>query len=410
MEPIKITVIIVNYNVKEYLAHSLFSIQRALKGIPSEIIVVDNNSVDGSISLLKSKFSEVILIENKENLGFGKANNQAIQLARGEFVVLINPDTVVQEDTFLKLLEFFDQHPPAGAVTCKIINPDGTFSIDCRHSIPTPSIALWKVLGLSKLFPRSRIFGQYNLTYLDENQTYQVPAISGSFMMIRRQVLDTVGLFDERFFMYCEDIDLCHRINESGYQIYYVPTTQIVHYKGESTKKDRLDYVVAFNKSLYLFFQKYYAPKSIFLFRWFIVLGILLRGGTIYVKNFLVNQFPIILDTVLLNIFILLSFIIRMGYDRGFFWEDFFNQFWVINVLATLIFWSIAFYLEIYPHRRFSVQSILKANVITFLLLAALTFFLKQFAFSRAVTIMTFFFRHAEYDDLARDSEKISSR
>jgi len=392
MESIKISVIIVNYNVKEYLAQSLSSIQRSLKGIPHEIIVVDNHSVDGSTSLIKSKFSEVILIENKENLGFGKANNQAIRLAKGEFVVLINPDTVVQEDTFVKLLEFFDQHPPAGAVTCKIINPDGTFSIDCRHSIPTPTIALWKVLGFSRLFPKSRIFGKYNLTYLDENQTYQVPAISGSFMMIRRQVFDKVGLFDERFFMYCEDIDLCQRINARGYQIYYVPTTQIVHYKGESTKKDRLDYVVAFNKSLYLFFQKYYAPQSIFLFRWFIILGILLRGGIIYVRNFLVNHFPVILDTLLLNIFIVISFIIRMNYLHGFFWEDFFNQFWVINILATIIFWSIAFYLEIYPHHRFSIQSIFKANVITFLLLAALTFFLKQFAFSRAVTIMTFFF------------------
>lgn len=392
MKSIKISVIIVNYNVKEYLAQSLSSIQRSLKGIPHEIIVVDNNSVDGSTSLIKSKFSEVILIENKENVGFGKANNQAIRLAKGEFVVLINPDTVVQEDIFVKLLEFFNQNPPAGAVTCKIINPDGTFSIDCRHSIPTPSIALWKVLGLSRLFPKSRMFGKYNLTYLDENQTYQVPAISGSFMMIRHQVLDKVGLFDERFFMYCEDIDLCQRINASGYQIFYVPTTQIVHYKGESTKKDRLDYVVAFNKSLYLFFQKYYAPQSIFLFRWFIILGILLRGGIIYVKNFLVNHFPIILDTLLLNIFIVISFIIRMSYVHGFFWEDFFNQFWVINVLATIIFWSIAFYLEIYPHHRFSIQSIFKANVITFLLLSALTFFLKQFAFSRVVTIMTFFF------------------
>ena len=392
MGNIKISIVIVNYNVKEYLAHALSSLQKALEGFSHEIIVVDNNSVDGSVSLLRSKFPQVIIIENKENLGFGRANNQALQLVNGEFVVLINPDTLVQEDTFRKLLEFFNQHPQAGAATCKIINPDGTFAIDCRHSIPTPSIALWKVLGLSRLFPHSKIFGQYNLTYLAENQTSQVPAISGSFMMVRREVFERVGYFDERFFMYCEDIDLCQRINEEGYQIFYVPSTQIVHYKGESTKKDRLDYVVTFNKSLYQFFQKYYAPQSVFLFRWLIAFGILLRGSGIYLKNFFVNHFPLLLDTLLLNIFIIVSFVIRLELGRGFFWQDFFTEFWVINALATLIFWGISFYLEIYPYHRFSIQSILKANIITFLFLAALTFFFKQFAFSRAVTLLTFIF------------------
>lgn len=385
-----ISIVVVNYNVKEYLAQALYSFQRALRGISHEIYVVDNASVDGSAAYLKKNFPWVNIIENETNVGFARANNQALRLVKGQYIVVINPDTVVQEDTFSGLLEFFKKTPDASAATCKIINPDGSFSVDCRHSIPTPSIALWKVAGLSKLFPRSKIFGQYNLTYLDPDKTYSVPAISGSFMMIKRDVLEKVGLFDERFFMYCEDIDLCRRIQMAGFKIYYMPTTQIIHYKGESTKKDHLDYVMTFNRSLYQFFQKYYASGSLFLFRWLVAIGILIRGIFIYLKNFLRNHFPLLVDGLILNAVIIAAFYGRMEFLRGFYWEDFFSQFWVINFIATLLFLLIAFYLEIYPHHRFSIQSIIKANIFTFILLAFLTFFLKQFAFSRMVVLMTF--------------------
>ncbi len=385
-----ISVVIVNYNVKDYLAQALLSLKRALKDIRYEIIVVDNASVDDSVPYLRQHFPEVKIIENEENVGFARANNQALKQVRGDYIVLINPDTVVQEDTFTRLLDFFEQTPDASAATCKIINPDGTFSVDCRHSIPTPTIAFWKVTGLSKLFPKSKIFGRYNLTFLDPDQTYTVPAISGSFMMIKKEVLDQVGYFDEQFFMYCEDIDLCHRINRHGFKIYYVPTTQIIHYKGESTKKDKLDYVITFNRSLYQFFQKYYAPGSVFLFRWLVAVGIFLRGIFIYLKNFFRVHFPLMLDTLILNGVILLSFVIRMELKRGFFWEDYLKQFWVINLIATVLFLLISFYFDIYPNHRFSIQGILKANLVTFIMLAFLTFFLKQFAFSRMVVLMTF--------------------
>ena len=387
---ITISVIIVNYNVKEYLAQLLLSLERALQTISHEIIIVDNHSIDGSVQFLKDKNFKVRIIENDENLGFGRANNQALKICKGKYVVLINPDTVVQEDTFSRMIDFFDNTPDASVATCKIIDPAGNFSVDCRHSIPTPSVALWKVLGLSKLFPKSRIFGQYNMTYLNSDQIYSIPAISGSFMMMKKEVLDQVGLFDEQFFMYCEDIDLCHRITQAGFKIYYFPETQIIHYKGESTKKDNLDYVKTFNKSLYQFFQKYYAPKSIFLFRWLVMIGILLRGAFIYVKSFLKNQFPLLLDILIFNLVILGAFIIRLNFGRGFFWEDFFDQYWVINLIATILFISISYYFEIYPNHRFSIQSIIKANVATFILLATLTFFLKQFAFSRMVVLISF--------------------
>ncbi len=386
-----ISIVIVNYNVKEYLEQALLSLQRALRKYSHEIFVVDNASVDGSVTYIRQRFPEIILIENSENLGFGRANNIALKRVCGKFVVLINPDTVVQEDTFEKLLAFFEQQPDAGAATCKIINPDGSFSVDCRHSIPTPSIAFWKVIGLSKLFPRSKFFARYNLTYLDPDQTYPVPAISGSFMMIKKEVLDQVGFFDERFFMYCEDIDLCHRINQTPFKIYYVPTSQIIHYKGESTRKDNLDYVVTFNKALYQFFQKYYAQHTAFFFRWLITLGIVFRGMFIYSRNFLREHFPLVLDTVILNVVLLVSFIVRFEFHRGFYWKDFFNHYWVINFISTIIFLGSGFYLEVYPRHRLSIQSIVKVNMVTFTLLASLTFFLKQFAFSRMVVLIAAF-------------------
>lgn len=386
----KISFVVVNYNVKEYLAQSIQSLERALKKIPYEIWLVDNNSVDGSVAYISKNFPSVNIIANDHNVGFGRANNQALDKVQGDFVVLINPDTVVQEDTFTKLLEFFNQTPDASVATCKIINPDGSFSVDCRHSIPTPLIAFWKVTGLSKLFQKSNIFGKYNLTYLDPDQTYSVPAISGSFMMIKKDALDKIGHFDERFFMYCEDIDLCYRLNKSGFRIFYVPTTQIVHYKGESTKKDKLDYVITFNRSLYKFFQKYYAPSSIFLFRWIVAIGIFLRAIFIYFRNFLRVHFPLVLDTIILNMNIMLSFIIRLELGRGFLWQDYLDQFWIINLIATVLFLTISFYFEIYPNHRFSVQAIMKVNMLTFILLAFLTFFLKQFAYSRMVVLLTF--------------------
>ncbi|MFZ0389379.1 MAG: glycosyltransferase [Calditrichia bacterium] len=385
-----ISIVVVNYNVKDYLQQALTSFKRGLRDIPNEIFVVDNASIDGSVEVIRQHFPAVKMIENQKNVGFGKANNQALEKVQGRFVVIINPDTVVQEDTFTKLLDFFEENPQAAAATCKIINPDGTFSVDCRHSIPTPSIAFWKVTGLSKLFPKNRIFGQYNMTYLDPDEIYQVPAVSGSFMMLRREVLEEVGLFDERFFMYCEDIDLCHRMNLAGYKIFYVPTTQIIHYKGESTRKDNLDYVITFNRSLYQFFKKYYAPSSIFLFRWLVTLGILVRGAVIYGRNFLRNHFPLLLDTFILNIMIILAFILRMELKRGFYWQDFFSQYYIINIIGTILFVAISFYLNIYPNHRFSIQSIIKANFITFILLASITFFFKQFAFSRMVVLLTF--------------------
>ncbi|MHB2149566.1 glycosyltransferase [Calditrichota bacterium LG25] len=388
-EEIEISVIIVNFNVREFLEQTLLSVQRALKDISSEVIVVDNASVDDSVQMVRRRFPEVILIENKENVGFSAANNQGLEIARGRFIVLLNPDTIVQEDTFSKLLDFFERTPEASAATCKIINPDGTFSIDCRHSIPTPLTAFWKVTGLSRLFPKSKIFGRYNLTYLDENDTYQVEAISGSFMMMRREIVQKVGKLDEDFFMYCEDIDYCYRINQAGGKIFYVPDSQIIHYKGESTKKYNLDYVITFNKSLYKFYKKHYQKRYVYPFKWLIVLGTILRGIMIFIKNNLELYYPLLIDLGLLNVILFVNFWIRYELRGGFHFNDFFNQYIIINLITTVAFFLSALFFETVKRDRFSVSKIIKATLTTFTFVSALTFFFKQFAFSRFVVVVS---------------------
>ena len=220
-----LSIIIVNYNVKEFLQNLLNSISKASSNISKEIIIVDNASDDGSVEMIREKFPSAQLISNNKNLGFGKANNQALKIAKGKCVLLINPDTVVSEDTFDKLIQFFENNPGAGLVGCKILNPDGSLQLACRRSFPGPWTSFCKVTGLSNLFPNSKIFARYNLTYLSEDQTYEVDAISGSFMMMRKEVYDKVGGFDEEFFMYGEDLDLCYRIQIAGHKVFYVHNT-----------------------------------------------------------------------------------------------------------------------------------------------------------------------------------------
>lgn len=386
-----ISIIIVNYNVRDFLLHALESIQRALNKISHEIIVVDNASVDGSVETVRNRFPDVQLIVNPENLGFAAANNQAIKIARGEFVVLINPDTIVQEDTFTSLIKFMKDNPDAGMATCKILNPDGSFSVDSRHSIPTPMTAFWKQIGFSRLFPKSKIFARYNLTYLDENETNPVDAISGSFMFIRRSVIDTVGHLDEDYFMYCEDVDYCYRITKAGWKIYYVPESSIIHYKGESTKKNNIDYVLNFNKSLYIFYKKHFQTKYFSLFNWIILLGIFLRGTFIYTKNFLCTHASFILDLLILNSIIFLTFVVRYKIGSDFSFNDFFSQYIFINFIATIIFTLVAISFDLYRKYKFFLTKIFYTNFVTFFILSALTFFLKQFAFSRLVVIISAF-------------------
>ena len=256
-----LSVVIVNYNVKYYLEQCLESVRRASQGLQVEVFVVDNLSTDGSAPYLRGRFPEVTFIENNENVGFARANNQAIRQSRGEYVLLLNPDTILCEDTLRRFVDFMDAHPEAGAAGAYMLHADGTFAPESRRGLPTPFVAFCKMSGLTRLFPKSRLFGRYYMGYLDVNEVNRIEAISGACMMLRREALDRVGLLDEDFFMYGEDIDLSYRILQGGYHNYFLPV-RMLHYKGESTVKNSYRYVYTFYQAMRLFFRKHYSHYS----------------------------------------------------------------------------------------------------------------------------------------------------
>ncbi len=274
----KLSIVIVNYNVRYFLEQCLLSVKKAVEGLSTEVFVVDNNSVDGSVEMLKERFPEVITIANKENVGFSVANNQAMRLAKGEYILLLNPDTIVEDDTFRKVVNFMDEHEDAGGLGVKMVDGKGKFLPESKRGLPTPSVAFYKIFGLSRIFPKSRIFGKYHLGYLDNEKTHEVEILSGAFMLLRKSVLDQTGLLDETFFMYGEDIDLSYRIIKAGYKNYYYPEARIIHYKGESTKKGSLNYVVVFYNAMVIFARKHFSAKNAKLFSILINLAVYFRA------------------------------------------------------------------------------------------------------------------------------------
>ncbi|HOY30636.1 MAG TPA: glycosyltransferase [Bacteroidales bacterium] len=283
----KLSVIIVNYNVKYFLEQCLHSVLKAGHGIDMEVFVVDNNSVDGSVDMIREKFPEVMLIENSENKGFSKANNQAIKQSAGEYILLLNPDTVVEEDTFSSILNFMNLHPEAGGLGVKMLDGKGHFLPESKRGLPTPAVAFYKVFGLAKLFPRSKVFGQYHLGYLDKDKIHEVEILSGAFMLLRKKALDKAGLLDEDFFMYGEDIDISYRITMAGYKNYYFPETRIIHYKGESTKKSSVNYVIVFYNAMIIFARKHFSQKNARAVSFLVKIAIFLRAFLALANRFI---------------------------------------------------------------------------------------------------------------------------
>ncbi len=257
----KLTVIIVNYNVCAYLRQCLDSVRRATQGIDAEVIVVDNASTDSTVQEITTHEPWVRLIANQENLGFSGANNQAIRQSTGEYVLLLNPDTIVGEETIHEAIAFLDHHPEAGALGTRMLKADGGFALESRRGVPTPFTAACKMLGLCTLFPKSRLFGRYYMRYLDENQPARIDIISGAYMMLRRTALNEVGLLDDTFFMYGEDIDISYRMLKGGWLNYYLPHP-ILHYKGESTQKTSFRYVKNFYNAMLIFYDKHFGGKN----------------------------------------------------------------------------------------------------------------------------------------------------
>jgi GT2 family glycosyltransferase len=385
LKPIDISIVIVNYNVKEFLANLLNSVYKAQHQLSIEIIVVDNASNDDSINYLKKRYPKVIYMANEQNVGFGKANNQAINISAGKYTLIINPDTLIREDTLITMYNHMENHPETGAAGCKLLNPDGSFALESRRSIPTPISALWKILGLTALFPGNKTFADYYLSWMDENKPSRVPVLSGSFMFFRTEVLKELNGFDEQFFMYGEDIDLCHRVNEEGYNIDYVPDTSIVHFKGESTKKDNIDYIVLFNKALYQFFKKHYGYSYSIFFRTIVLLGILIRGVISYGKAlFKKGLFPLS-ELLIINFIVSVGFMLRYNINLIKGLQNYQLHYLTINILITAIFLLGAKYYNLYSKNRNSILAIVKTVTLSFAGVALITFFVRQFAFSRLI-------------------------
>ncbi len=262
--------------------------------------MVDNNSIDGSNAMVKKKFPQVTLIENKKNVGFSKANNQAIEISSGEYVLLLNPDTVVEEDTFEKVVAFMDQHPNAGGLGVRMLDGKGKFLPESKRGLPTPTVAFYKIFGLSTIFPKSKTFGKYHLGYLSEFETHEVDVLSGAFMLLRKETLDKIGLLDETFFMYGEDIDLSYRITLGGYKNYYFSDTRIIHYKGESTKKSSVNYVFVFYRAMVIFAEKHFSKKNAKLFSFLINIAIYFRASLAIFYRFVKKSFLPVLDFTLI--------------------------------------------------------------------------------------------------------------
>lgn len=367
----------------------MLSVRRAIDGIDAEIFVVDNNSVDGSVQMLKEKFPEVKLIDNKENLGFSKANNQAIKQSSGEYVLLLNPDTVVEAETFSKVIQFMDSHEDAGALGVKMIDGKGNFLPESKRGLPTPTVALYKIMGLSRLFRKSKRFNKYHLGYLDKNQTHEIEILAGAFMLLRKKVLDITGLLDETFFMYGEDIDLSYRIIKAGYKNYYFPETRIIHYKGESTKKSSINYVFVFYNAMIIFAKKHFSQKNARLFAFLINLAIYLRASAAIANRF-VKRFSLpFLDfvTIFLGVFIL-------------------KIYWEINILSVrgghyplgyitiivpiyLAIWLISVYMSGGYDKPFRLSKIIQGIFLgTVFILVIYALLSEEYRFSRAIIIL----------------------
>jgi len=266
-----LSVIIVNYNVRYFLEQALLSVERAVAGLDAEVWVVDNNSADSSVEMVRERFPWVKLIANQDNPGFSIANNQAIRQSAGDHVLLLNPDTVVEENTFQRCLAFMQDHPDCGGLGVRMIDGRGQFLPESKRGLPTPWVAFTKAFGLARLFPRSRKFGHYHLGYLPEDQTHEVEVLAGAFMWMRRTTLDDVGLLDETFFMYGEDIDLSYRILKGGYKNYYYPGS--------------LNYVRVFYQAMIIFSQKHFAGSQGRFLVWMMQLAIYVRAGMTVVAN-----------------------------------------------------------------------------------------------------------------------------
>lgn len=386
---VQLSVILVNYNVCYFLEQALLSVRRAAEklGEPVEVFVVDNNSVDGSVAMVKARFPEVKLLENRENCGFSRANNQALRLAGGQFVLLLNPDTVIEEDTFRLCCQFMHEHPQAGGLGVKMLDGQGHFLPESKRSLPTPWVAFYKVFGLARLFPKSPRFGRYHLGFLDPAQTHEVEVLSGAFMFLRSAALREVGLLDEDYFMYGEDIDLSYRLTRAGWKNYYYPGTRIIHYKGESTKRGSVNYVFVFYRAMVIFARKHFAPGQAGAFSLLINLAIWLRASLAVGQRLLARVAPVALDAALVygGMYLLKTY-----------WEQHHKlepapyppQFMLVAVPIYISVWLTAAYLSGAYDKPAKTWPTARGILLGTVLISAVSNFLDAWRFSKALIVL----------------------
>ena len=384
----ELSIIIVNYNVKYFLDHCLCSVQKAIKSIDAEVLVIDNNSPDNSVEYLEPLFNNVTFIKRSENLGFGKANNLGLEMAKGRYVLFLNPDTLIQEDTLHKCIAAFEQDEKIGAIGVRMIDGSGKFLKESKRSFPSPATSLFKLFGLAALFPKSPVFSKYHLGHLSEHKNHEVDVLSGAFMMVRKAVLDKTGGFDKDFFMYGEDIDLSYRIQEAGYKNLYLADTSIIHFKGESTNKGSLNYVKMFYQAMEIFVQKHYggARKNVFIF--LLHLGIRLRAFLSVVAGFIKKiGLPVIDFIVFLSCFWL---------AKGF-WNNFIKtdteysggMLWIAFSVFSVLYLVAGWLWGLYDKAGYRTKNVIYAGAFAIVVLLALYSLLPEhLRFSRGIILL----------------------
>lgn len=387
----KLSIVIVNYNVRYFLEQCLHAVNRSVCHFEYDIFVVDNNSSDDSLHMLRDKFPQVKLIANTENVGFSKANNQAINVSNAEYVLLLNPDTIIQEDTLQKCIDKMDENTAIAGLGVKMVDGAGNFLPESKRGFPSPLAAFAKMSGLSKIFPKSKTFGQYHLTYLDNNKNHEIEVLSGAFMLLRKSVLDKIGLLDEDYFMYGEDIDLSYRMIKAGFKNYYLADTSIIHFKGESTKKGSLNYIKVFYNAMLIFSNKHIGGTKGKVLNWLLQFAIFFRAFLAVFQSFFAGLFFPILDAALTLAGIYVSKELFENIIRAQYRTHYPKEFFLVNTPVYIAIWIFSlWFFGVYKTKNKWRQLLVGLTVGVLLIAIVYSFFPLSLRFSRGIILSVF--------------------